>query len=196
MTPLAVDDKEMLTARFIEEAKKLTCDVHIAEDDIAAAQVILTILAGEKRVLAWDFDKIPCLQLESTLHEAGIVIADPDDPSARIGITGADAALAATGSLVIVSGPGRQRTTTLLPQTHIAVITQDQILPNMESWLSMQRQNNLKAFKQGANIKIISGPSRTADIAMELILGMHGPKALQIIIIENLPAPAKVPGQA
>ena len=185
VTPLAADDKEMLTSRFIEEAQKLTCAVHTVEDESAAAQIILTILKGERQILAWDFDQIPCQPLESVLHEAGVIVAAPDDPTAQIGVTGAAAALAATGSLVIVSGPGRQRTVSLLPQTHIAVITEEQILPNMESWLSKQRQNNLEAFDQAANINIISGPSRTADIAMELILGMHGPKALQIIIIAS-----------
>lgn len=185
VTPVIADSQEMVTARFIEEAEELACEVHMAKDDLAAVQIVMKLLAGEKRILAWDFDQIPCSPLESALHEAGISIAAHDNATAQFGLTGADAALAATGSLVIVSGPSRQRTTSLLPHTHIAIITQDQILPNMESWLSTQRQNNLEAFKQRANINIISGPSRTADIAMELILGMHGPKTLQIIIIEN-----------
>ena len=183
VTPLAADNQEFLTARFVQEAETLACDVHSVEDGIAATQLILAIIEGEKRILAWDFDQIPCSKLKSALHEANIMVAVHDDASVLFGLTGADAALAATGSLVIVSGPGRHRTTCLLPQTHIAVITQDQILPNMESWLSRQRQNELEAFSQAANINIISGPSRTADIGMELILGMHGPGVLHIIII-------------
>ncbi len=176
---------EMLAARFSEEAQKLDCHIHLAPSSTAAIEALLPILAGEELILAWDFTQIPCPELEMALHEAGIAIATPGDPTARIGITGADAALAATGSLVIISGPGRSRTTALLPQTHIAIITADQIVPNMESWLGQQRQNDLRAFHQAANINIISGPSRTADIAMELILGMHGPSTLHIIIIEN-----------
>ena len=183
VTPLSADNQETITARFVQEARTLSCDVHSVEDAIAATQIILAILEGEKRILAWDFDHIPCSKLESALHEAEITVAAHDDAAVLFGLTGADAALAATGSLVIVSGPGRHRTTSLLPQTHIAVITQDQILPNMESWLSRQRQNDLEVFNQAANINIISGPSRTADIGMELILGMHGPGALHIIII-------------
>jgi L-lactate dehydrogenase complex protein LldG len=185
VTPLAADTQEILTARFVQEAQTLSCEVHLVEDTIAATQIILAILKGEKRILAWDFDHIPCSGLKSALHEAEITVAAHDDAAALFGLTGAEAALAATGSLVMVSGPGRYRTTCLLPQTHIAVITQDQILPNMESWLSGQRQNDLEAFNQGSNINIISGPSRTADIGMELILGMHGPEVLHIIIIGN-----------
>ena len=185
VTPLAADNQDILTARFVQEAQTLSCDVHSVKNAMAATQLILAILEGEKRILAWDFDHIPCSQLKLALHEAKIRVAARDDAYVTFGLTGADAALAATGSLVIVSGPGRHRTTCLLPQTHIAVITEDQILPNMESWVSRQRQKELEAFNQAANINIISGPSRTADIGMELILGMHGPKALQIIIIEK-----------
>jgi len=185
VTPIAIDDKEVLSARFIKEAQALSCQVHVVENDVIAAQAILEILAEEKRVLAWDFDQIPCQALEATLHEAGVAVAAPDDPTVLSGVTGAHAALASTGSLVIVSGPGRQRTVSILPRKHIAVITQDQILANMENWVGEQRQNNLKVFNKAANINIISGPSRTADISMELILGMHGPETLHIIILAN-----------
>jgi len=185
VTPLTGENAKSLTSRFILEAQKLACDVHLAADDLAAVQLILSILEGENSVLTWDFNHIPCPILESALHEAEISVAAYDDATALFGITGAEAALSATGSLVLVSGPGRHRTTSLLPRTHIAVITQDQILPNMESWLVTQRENEHKSFNQAANINIVSGPSRTADIAMELILGMHGPENLHIIIISS-----------
>jgi L-lactate utilization protein LutC len=63
------------------------------------------------------------------------------------------------------------------------VITSDQILATLEQWISRQRANGLSAFQQISNIVIVSGPSRTADIAMELILGMHGPGELHIVIL-------------
>jgi L-lactate dehydrogenase complex protein LldG len=175
-------DQKALHARFIQEAQALSCHLHQVSDEIAAAQTVLQLLKADKRVTAWDFEQIPCPSLSKSLHEAEIAVAPFGDPSIRVGITGASAALAATGSLVMVSRPGCYRSTSLLPPFHIAIITQDQILPDMESWLAQERQKNLGSF-QAANINIISGPSRTADIAMELILGMHGPGALHIIII-------------
>jgi L-lactate dehydrogenase complex protein LldG len=185
VSPLNDEDRQALTARFIKEAEALSCDVQLVGDEETAVQTILNILNGQEKILAWDFTQIPCRGLESALHEAGIIIAADGDDTVLCGITGAEAALAATGSLVVVSGPGRSRTTPLLPQTLVAIITQEQILPHMEAWLDRQRHDDLAAFKQSANINIISGPSRTADIAMELILGMHGPASVQIIIIEN-----------
>lgn len=52
----------------------------------------------------------------------------------------------------------------------------------MESWLAQKRLNDIRA---ASNVVIISGASRTADIAMELILGMHGPRELHIILLKN-----------
>ena len=183
VTPLDARDGLALQTRFIAEAQALSCHLHQAEDESQAAQIVLQLLASDKRVAAWDFSKIPCLSLSESLHEAGVAVVPFDNPHVRAGISGADAALAATGSLVMVSGPGRYRSTSILPKLHIAIITQDQIVANMESWLAQQRENNLQSF-QASNINIISGPSRTADIAMELILGMHGPGTLHIIIVQ------------
>jgi len=182
VTPLDAVDQEALQTRFIKEAQALNCHTHLVPDQTAAAQTVVQLLEADTPVTAWDFEQIPCLSLAKSLHEARVDIVPSGDPFARTGITGASAALATTGSLVMVSGPGRYRSTSLLPQHHIAIITQDQILPDMESWLTQQRQENLRSY-QASNINIISGPSRTADIAMELILGMHGPEALHIIII-------------
>jgi L-lactate dehydrogenase complex protein LldG len=65
----------------------------------------------------------------------------------------------------------------------MAVIRQGQILPDLETWVARLRQQGLDAFQDTASAMIISGPSRTADIAMQLILGMHGPGELHIIIL-------------
>ena len=184
MTPLDGRDPLALQSRFIAEAGALSCQMHSVQDGSEAAQIVLQLLGGDKRVAAWDFSEIPCLPLSGSLHEADVAVVPFNDPDVRAGITGAAAALAATGSLVMVSGPGRYRSTPLLPKLHIAIITTDQIVPNMESWLAQQREYDLQSF-QASNINIISGPSRTADIAMELILGMHGPGALHIIIVQD-----------
>ena len=182
VTPLDGHVRHSLQARFIKEAQALNCQIHQVPDETTAAETVLQLLEADTCVTAWDFEQIPCPSLEKSLHEAEIDLVPFDDPFVQVGITGASAALAATGSLVIVSGPGRHRSTSLLPKLHIAIITQDQFLPNLESWLAQQRKDNLRSYET-SNINIISGPSRTADIAMELILGMHGPKSLHIIII-------------
>lgn len=187
MSPLS-GDTESLLARFIQEAEALSAIVHQPADHEAAVDEILSIVGYDTSVLAWDFDNMPLPLLSSALTAANVKVADPADHSVRVGISGADAALAATGSLVVVSGNGRFRTTSLLPPVHIAVITPEQIMPNLESWAAKQSVGTQQSadpqaeFRQSSNIVVISGASRTADIAMQLILGMHGPGELHIII--------------
>jgi L-lactate dehydrogenase complex protein LldG len=182
MTPLATDEAGML-ARFVSEAEALSAVIHQPSREAQAIQAILEILGTDETVLAWEWSSIPLPGLLDALEAAHIAVASPRDPAVRVGISGAGTALAATGSLVLSSAKGQYRTTSLLPPIHIAVITRSQILPNLEHWIQDQRAAGLPAFQQASNTIIISGPSRTADIAMELILGMHGPGELHIIII-------------
>lgn len=182
MTPMTVDEAGLL-ARFVSEAEALSSIIHQPTGEAQAIQAILEILGADETVLAWEWSSIPLPGLSSALEAAHISVASPRDPGVRVGISGATAALAATGSLVLSSGKGQYRTTSLLPPVHIAVITRSQIVPNLEHWIRDQRAVGLPAFQQASNTIIISGPSRTADIAMELILGMHGPGELHIIIV-------------
>jgi L-lactate dehydrogenase complex protein LldG len=184
MTPLAGDEPTLL-ARFISEAEALNAVVHQPRDESQAIQLILDILGTDKTVLAWDWPSIPIPTLPTVFESAQIGVASPRDSDVRVGISGASAALAATGSLVLCSGKGQYRATSLLPPVHIAVITRQQIVPNLEGWIQQQRATGLPAFQQTSNTVIVSGPSRTADIAMELILGMHGPGELHIIILSS-----------
>lgn len=182
MTPLE-GDASSLVARFVSEAEALSAVIHQPSDETQAIQIILGILGEDSIVLAWDWPSIPLPTLPGALEAAHISTASPHDPDVRVGISGASAALAATGSLVLSSGKGQYRATSLLPPVHIAVISRHQIVPNLEGWIQQQRLAGLNAFQQTSNIVIVSGPSRTADIAMELILGMHGPGELDIIIL-------------
>ena len=184
MTPFSGDSAALL-ARFVQEAEALSAAVYQPEDQESAVATILGIVGEDTSVLAWDFDKVPLPLLASALAGANIEIADHADPAVRVGISGADTALAVTGSLVLGSGNGRYRATSLLPPVHIVVITPEQIVPNLESWAAQQNADRQADFRQRSNIVVISGASRTADIAMQLILGMHGPGELHIIIVNS-----------
>lgn len=58
-----------------------------------------------------------------------------------------------------------------------------QIVPDLESWMAAQRADGFAAMRGASNIVVVSGPSRTADIAMELVMGMHGPRELHIVLL-------------
>lgn len=185
VVPLNGSDRAALVDRFVTQAEALSSIVHRCASEDEARAIVLGILSPDDRVLCWEMAHIPLPGLSDALSRAGIAIAPQDDASVRVGITGADAGLAATGSLVIVSGAGKPRRTSLLPLVHIAVVRADQILPHMEAWIAATRAQGPDAFAAASNMVIVSGPSRTADIAMELILGMHGPGALHIVLLED-----------
>lgn len=180
-----VDDVSLdaLRTRFMAEAEKLGCYVYPAEDNADALNKLLGLLADSSDILAWDDEHLP-FPIVDNLSEKGIGIAAHDDGEIAIGVTGVDSALAATGSLVVSSGQGKFRTTSLLPDKHIALVKSEQLLPDLETWVSTQKDTDYAAFKVSSNTTIISGPSKTADIAQELVKGAHGPRQVHIILID------------
>lgn len=98
--------------------------------------------------------------------------------TADVGITGALAAFAETGSVVISSGPGRSRLVSLLPPVHVALLTQQQITTDIFTW-TVARQADWPA-----NIVFVSGPSKTADIEQTLTVGVHGPRRFVVILLD------------
>jgi L-lactate dehydrogenase complex protein LldG len=180
-----IDDKTQpaLQSQFIEQAQMASCVVYQAMTPEEAIETVLTLIGEEKTISSWDPEHIPIPELAEVLDNAGITCIG-QDANVRIGLTGIDAALAATGSIVMLSGEGRFRASSLLPSVHIAVMTAEQIMPDLESWWAKQKNAGLERLRQHSNIVVITGPSRTADIAMELVMGMHGPRELHVVILE------------
>lgn len=200
VTRLEDESPGALLERFTAELERLNGEVFVVDEDAAARAQVVELLKAQdaEMILAWDFAYIPVDGLQSAVEEAGIQVHYPDIhveartellhtlASAPAGLTGADAATATTGSLVVSTGPGRGRIPTVLPRVHIAVITQDQIVPRLESWVAQQRARGLADVLGSANLCFITGPSRTADIEKNLVLGMHGPEQLQVVIKRTL----------
>jgi L-lactate dehydrogenase complex protein LldG len=106
---------------------------------------------------------------------------------ADLGLTGVDLAIAETGTLVLVSGGGRPRSTALLPPCHVAVLDRTALVESLaqagvilEAW----HQGTAPA-ERGAAIHFITGPSRTADIELTLTRGVHGPKEVLAVFVET-----------
>jgi L-lactate dehydrogenase complex protein LldG len=183
MVPLEDLSSAGLRERFIMEAEKLKCKVWQVEDAESANQKLLELIGEEKCILSWSPPHIPIDGLESMLSSAGITIADPHDGNVKVGVSGVSAALAATGSLVIVSGEGKSRSASLFPTVYIAVIQENQIVPDLETWFIRQREAGLDQFREASNTVVVSGPSKSADIGMELVVGAHGPAKVHVILL-------------
>lgn len=176
-----MDEVDLLT-HFIQQAESLSATVYQAENEQDALDSLHQIIAEDTAILAWDFDQIPLKNLEKSLNENNITLADSCDATIRVGITGVEVALAATGSIVISAGEGKARSVSLLPYVHVAIIREKQIVPHLDAWIEVQSQDK-KAFREIGNHIVITGASRTADIGMELVLGAHGPAELHILIL-------------
>ncbi len=106
---------------------------------------------------------------------------------ADAGITGANLAVAESGTLVILSNEGNARLVSSLPPVHIAVITVEKIVATMEQAITL-----VKALVSAASgrlvtsyVSFITGPSSTTDIEKEHVVGAHGPRELHIILLDN-----------
>ncbi len=169
--------------QFRAEAEKLGCKVYrLGRGD--ALEQMMELIGGDGGVLAWDDDQLPIPGLREMLRSLGVSVRPHNDGEARVGITGVSAALAATGSLVLESGAGRHRGSSLLPDVHIALLRPEQLLPDMESWQEAQRARGYPAFRESSNTVIVTGPSKTADIGHQLVKGAHGPREVHVLIVE------------
>ena len=129
--------KSQRLEQFINEAETLGCTVYQLDRNEAVEQ-IMDLLDGDKSVLAWAEEQLPFHGLHGILDSLGVRVGRHDDGDVRVGLTGVSAALAATGSLVLESGAGRYRSSSLLPDLHIALMTAEQLLPDLESWQEAQ----------------------------------------------------------
>lgn len=174
-------------AGVVHEARSLTDVVEVVAG--IAARLHATSL------LAWSDEAIGLPGLSDALAARGITVADPRIPQAngdaragrlnvlepiQLGVTGADAGLAETGSVVIASGPGRPRMASLLVPVHIAILRVDCLVESISTLLATR--GDLVAA--GSNLVAITGPSRTADIEHTLSRGVHGPGEIHVILLD------------
>ena len=102
--------------------------------------------------------------------------------SCGVGITTAQAAIAETGTLILESEKERHRLISLLPPVHVAVLQAGDVCLTIGEALKGLRRGQEEMSRA---VTFITGPSRTADIELTLTVGVHGPKELYVIIIDE-----------
>ena len=196
VAPLDDTTPDGLLKRFSFELDRVMGQVFPVDGDEGARACVLDLLKTNNttHILAWDFKYIPVDGLEAAIRNAKIEITHPEMHDefreetiesirgAQVGLAGVDAAIAATGTMVFSTALGKGRLPTVIAPMFIAVITIDQILPRLEDWVAQQRSTNLDLMWKSANICFNTGPSRTADIEMQMILGVHGPGKVRVVV--------------
>ncbi|MHB1006067.1 MAG: LutC/YkgG family protein [Chloroflexota bacterium] len=191
---------DAFVARFRAELGKLTGHVYGPHDAEGVAETVLRLLEGfgATAILAWADDDLGCPGLAEALRVKGIDLVRPDifegaERDARlaelaalpVGLTGALAGLADTGSIVVASGAGRSRVASLLAPIHIAIVPVAGLHPTMADWLA---DGGAELVRESANVVAITGPSRTADIELTIVLGVHGPKEVHAVLYNGQPS--------
>jgi L-lactate dehydrogenase complex protein LldG len=173
----AADAAPSVQDRFLVEARALGVETFV-EASAAAVRDRLRETIGERRVLSWNPERLP--------YGTGAVVAGAllgsapvrEQADAEIGVTGCDAAVAETGSLALISGPGASRTVSLLPPVHVALVRPQDLVPTMGEFFAA----NAAAMAAASSCTFVTGPSRTADIELSLTIGVHGPGRVVVIV--------------
>ena len=189
-SPLSVApvERARLLAGFTAEARAVGTVVHAASSADDAGRTLATILAdvAAARVVVWPTPL--ARRVAHTAAPAGVevLVAAPGTAvdavaQADVGVTEADALIAASGTLVLRAASGA-RTVSLLPPLHVAVVPSARIVPDLATALRAARGS---AGAPDTCLTLISGPSRTADIEKKLVVGVHGPCALHVILVDD-----------
>ena len=104
--------------------------------------------------------------------------------SDHVSITGAFAGIAETGTLVMASGPDHPVSLNLLPDTHVVVLREADIVSGYEEvWERLRARYGKDRMPRTVNT--ITGPSRTGDIEQTIELGAHGPRRMHILVVHE-----------
>jgi L-lactate utilization protein LutC len=170
--------------RFAERLTSVGGHVQVAEDEPAAARHLAAIAAGcGARSIAVSDNPL----VRRLVSAAGLEAISFDGWCERerlfaadVGVTGAQAGIAETGSLVLDSHAELHRLVSLVPPIHVAILRADAIVGDLGAALSA-----LDRSGESGAVTLITGPSRTADIELELVIGVHGPRELHAIVLED-----------
>jgi L-lactate dehydrogenase complex protein LldG len=184
---------EKIVAQFRQKHESLAGIVHLVSDMDEAADKAVAILRDKEaeKVAFGDLPDEFRQILEPRCTEAGMDLLTPPFNNAELpgalnsiqaGISWAAFAIAEAGALVEFATDDANRLVSALPLVHISVFRAADLVENLTDAAGPIR-NFYNANPRNATASFISGPSRTADIEMRLILGVHGPAETHAIII-------------
>jgi len=177
---LAPAERVQLFCRMVEAANGTAAMLPSAADVPAAVAALLRQHNLPLQIRRGEDPRLAALpwEREGTLE----VSVGPSDGEQHAAISHAFAGVAETGTLVLASGHDNPTTLNFLPDTHIVVVDAGDIAGDYESvWQRVRETFGTDALPRAINM--ITGPSRSADIAQILILGAHGPRRLHVLVV-------------
>lgn len=173
-----------LVARFRSEWTAAGGKLHVVPDVTAAARVIAELAQARsiRRVLLGGGKRL------EAVCPAGVDIV-AESPSAwfgaDMGISGVDYLVAETGSIILASRPEQPRSLSLLPPLHVAFAERSQLIPDLFDLFEVL---GMRLPELPSSFSVITGPSKTGDIELRLVTGVHGPGEVHVVLLD---APAE-----
>ncbi|MBZ5515910.1 MAG: lactate utilization protein [Acidobacteriia bacterium] len=187
--------------KFEEELSKVAGTPHRAKSAAALEEILAEIVsaAQAKSLVLSRNPLLKALGLPDKLRARGLDVdiwpegdAFPNPAyrercfAAEVGITGVDFVLAESGTLVLTSGTEGAQLASLAPPVHVALYRQAQALASLEELLErLPVPRDPDEPLPGRSVVLVTGPSRTADIEQILIRGVHGPREVHAILVED-----------
>jgi L-lactate dehydrogenase complex protein LldG len=179
---------------FREEFLSAGGQIHLAAGWDEAIQKVMALVQEKsaRKVLVGSGAILDRLELGRHLTSRGLEVMSISGLSqsgpepffaADIGVSGVKYLIAETGTLVVEAQATEPRSLTLLPPVHIAVVHQSQILPDLFDLFDREEWRNDQALP--SCLTLITGPSKTGDIELKLVTGVHGPGELHVVLIKE-----------
>ena len=177
--------RETLVESFAEEARACGAGVvRVRRGEAAEAVAALLWQAGSVVVAASLQD------LGQELRDRGIEVVMEQPEALPIGVlSGAGAGVglalrgvAASGSILIGPGSGAEGLISILPPRYVALLDARSIEPDLASALAAMAPS---IGRSGARFSLVTGPSRTSDIELTPVIGVHGPLRLDVVIVDE-----------
>jgi L-lactate dehydrogenase complex protein LldG len=151
-------------------------------DDLQSALADLVKAEAVRKATLWATPDLQAWDVAGRLKALGVELVSPQAgmravAECDLGVTGVDAALPETGTLVLRSSPEKPRVVSLLPRVHLAILR--------PSALRADLHQAFAEVKGDGYVVLVTGPSRTADIELTLTLGVHGPKSLHAWLLDE-----------
>lgn len=154
----------------------------VHREELQSALADLVRAEEVRKATVWATPDLQALDVAGTLKALGVELVSPQAgprlvAECELGVTGVDAGLPETGTLVLRSSPERPRVVSLLPRVHLALLRPAALRADLHQAFAEVKGDGYFVF--------ITGPSRTADIELTLTLGVHGPRSLYAWLLDE-----------
>ncbi len=178
------------------ELEAISARLHVAESKDEAQAAVRSVIREHqvKRVALWADPLLASLELDELLAAEGVEAVRPDgtEPGAvrdvagcDLGITSCQLVIVESGTLMVSAGPETMRSVSLSPPVHLAVATPAHLTASLDGLVVRLEALLARDGRLPSAVHLITGPSRTGDIELTLTLGVHGPKAVHVLVLDH-----------